>query len=94
MITVVQVEVTGTVSGETPVLLGDSVLDVTTITVAYRRDQTGAWVADDFGIVVNGAPADGDYTGPVFTANTALGHPPWVIEFIDAARPTLGTETP
>jgi hypothetical protein len=79
------------------VLLGGSVLNITSITVAYRRDQGGAWVADDFGIVVNGDIVDGDYagyTGPVFTANTALGHPPWVDAFIDAARPTLGTETP
>lgn len=89
MITVERVPVTGTVSGETPVLLGDSVLDVTSITVAYRRDQAGVWVEDDFGITIYGGPVDDDYVGPVFTANTALGHPPWVTEFIDAARPKV-----
>jgi hypothetical protein len=87
-----RVEVTGKVTGEDPVDIGDQIVWVTSVTVTYDRDQQGQWTAlATVGIDV--APLTEDYIGHVFKANLD-GHPPWLDAFIDTARPTLGTETP
>jgi hypothetical protein len=91
MIRASQVEVTGTVTGEDPVDLGDRIVWITSVTVTYVRDQSGQWVAlPDVGIDV--APLTDSYIGHVFEANMD-GHPPWLDAFIDATRTKLGEES-
>lgn len=78
MIHVNRIQVSGSVSGETPVRLQGLTWNVTSIVVTYDRGSDGQWVANR-DVALDGNILPDDYTGSDL--------PPWVSEFMTAARP-------
>lgn len=83
MIYVNRVQVSGSVSGETPVRLQGLTWNVTSIVVTYDRGSDGQWVANR-DVALDGNILPDGYSGPVYTGSDL---PPWVSEFLTAARP-------
>jgi hypothetical protein len=87
-ITVSQIVVTGTVSGETPVQFSDQpdVLTISRVDVTYVPGPDGQWVAAP-DVRIDVELLDGPSVGPVFRTTRADPYPPWLVDFIDTARP-------
>lgn len=83
MIHVNRAQVSGRVSGETPIRLQGLNWDITSLTVTYDRGPDDVWVANR-DVALNGDTLPDDYQGPVHTGSD---HPQWVSDFITAARP-------
>lgn len=82
MISVGRVEVTGQVSGEPPVMVGGTAVDVRALTVTYVRTLEGAWVHED-AVRILGA----NLPHPAHLESASSGYPKWVGDFVTAACP-------
>lgn len=61
-------------------------LNIVAVVVTYVPGPDGSWVAEP-NIRIDVERLDGPSVWPVFQVNRTDPYPPWLVEFIDTARP-------